>query len=233
MMINKLSSKLDIAYEDNHIIVVNKRANLPVQLDSSQDECLLDEVKAFIKIRDKKPGNVFLGLIHRIDRPTSGLVILAKTSKALSKFSELFRSSKVEKTYMAILDSIILPEEGRLEDKLKKNAKLNKSFVSKDGKDSILDYKYIQKGKTFFLAHIKLITGRHHQIRAQFANKGVHIKGDLKYGAKRSNKEDEGISLHSYSLKFIHPISQKEIFIVSKLPKGFQIFHLSSLPTSF
>ncbi len=213
---------MEIVYEDNHIIAINKPCGLLVQGDRTNDETLLDQVKAYIKKRDNKPNNVFLGLPHRIDRPTSGLVVLAKTSKALSRLSKLFASKDIEKYYLALVDNIIEPSSGKLDNYLIRNPKQNKSYVcskeKKGAKKASLLYDYKKKGATFYLVEIKLLTGRHHQIRAQFANKNVHIKGDLKYGAKRSNKNG-GISLHSYRLKFTHPVSKKELDLIAPIPK--------------
>ncbi len=213
---------MEIIYEDNHIIAVNKPCGLLVQGDVTNDETLLDQVKAYIKKRDNKPNNVFLGLPHRIDRPTSGLVVLAKTSKALTRLSKLFASKDIEKYYLALVDNIIEPSKGRLDNYLIRNTKQNKSYVcnkeKKGSKYSSLKYEYKKMGSTFYLVEIQLLTGRHHQIRAQFANKNVHIKGDLKYGAKRSNKNG-GISLHSYRLKFVHPVSKKELDLIAPVPK--------------
>lgn len=207
-----------ILFEDNHIIVVNKLSREIVQADRTGDECLLDSIKAFIKQRDNKPGNVFLGLPHRIDRPTSGIVILAKTSKALSRLSEMFRLGKVKKTYLVLADGALEKDADLLEDYLVKDSKLNKSFVTtsenKNAKRAVLDYKLISKTISFFLYEVRIHTGRHHQIRAQLASRGVHIRGDVKYGAKRSEK-DGMIYLHSYKVEFVHPVTKKDITLCS------------------
>lgn len=213
---------IDIVYEDNHIIAVNKEPGVLVQADKTNDKCLLEMVKEFIKKRDNKQGNVFLGLAHRIDRPTSGLVLFAKTSKALTRLSNMFREKEIEKYYLALVDNVIEPTSGTLNNYLIRKPKFNKSFVCnksvKGSKEAKLKYEYIKKGSTYYLVKIQLLTGRHHQIRAQFSNYDVHIKGDLKYGASRSNK-DGGISLHSYQMKFIHPVSQKSLTLTASVPK--------------
>ncbi len=217
-----------ILYEDNHFIAINKFCGEPVQSDASGDETLIDSVKSFIKERDKKPGNVFLGLIHRLDRPTSGIVLFAKTSKGLSRMNELFRLKKVKKSYYAILDKQPENLEGVLKNYLKKNEKQNKTYVHKKevsgSKIAELEYKVVGRSEKYILVDINLLTGRHHQIRSQFANIGCHIKGDLKYGAKRSNHYS-GISLHSYKMSFKHPISKKEVLITAPFPKSEQLWN--------
>lgn len=207
-----------VLYEDNHIIVINKKPSEIVQRDKTGDECLTDTVKSFIKLRDNKKGNVYLGLAHRIDRPTSGIVVFAKTDKALSRLSTMFKNGEVEKTYLALTDERFLKESDTLCDYLIKDESQNRSFKGKEGdkraKKATLKYEYIGNTDKYFLYKVRLYTGRHHQIRCQFALRGVHIKGDLKYGAKRSNK-DASICLHSYRVSFIHPVSKKQIDIVS------------------
>ena len=209
-----------ILYEDNHILIINKLSGELVQGDKTGDESLLEVLKAYIKERDKKEGNVFLGLCHRIDRPTSGIVIYAKTSKSLSRLSLMFQKGEVHKTYLALVDNLVDGSENgdevTLEDYIYRNSKLNKSFVvdkSHEGaKSAKMTVRLIKRTKTYFLYSIKLFTGRHHQIRAQLQKRGVHIKGDLKYGAKRSN-EDGSICLCSSKVEFIHPVSKKPIVV--------------------
>lgn len=209
-----------ILYEDNHILIFFKNAGEIVQGDKTGDECLLDTIKNYIKDRDRKPGNVFLGLTHRIDRPTSGLVVFAKTSKALSRLNSMFQSGEVHKTYLALVDNPLEKEGGILEDYIYRDSKQNKSFIVDKNhigaKKAILKYCFLKATKTYFLYEIELLTGRHHQIRVQFSSRGSHIKGDLKYGAKRPNN-DSSINLCSYKIEFEHPVSHKKI-AVSKLP---------------
>ncbi len=214
-------SNLQVLYEDNHIIVVNKRVGDIVQGDKTGDKPLSDVVKAYIKIKYNKPGNVYLGTVHRLDRPTSGLVIFAKTSKVLPRLNKLFVSKDISKTYWAVVKNKPQKKEDTLINWLKKNPKNNKSFAySKevnDSKKAILHYKTIKKLDNYFLLEIQLETGRHHQIRSQLSTIGSPIKGDLKYGFDRSNK-DAGIHLHARAIEFIHPVSKKPIHIVAPLP---------------
>lgn len=220
-----------ILFEDNHILIVNKLFSELVQGDKTGDSCLLENLKEYIKIRDKKPGNVFLGLCHRIDRPTSGIVVFAKTSKALSRLSEMFREGEVHKTYLALVDGIIKGSENKesliLEDYIYRNSKLNKSFVVDKNhigaKKAILECRLLNHTKSYYLYEVKLMTGRHHQIRVQFSQRGVHIKGDVKYGARRSN-DDGSICLHSYKIEFIHPVSKKQIS-ASCLPTWYNLIN--------
>jgi 23S rRNA pseudouridine1911/1915/1917 synthase len=195
-----------IAYEDNHLMVVNKKVGQLVQGDKTGDESLLEAVKNFIKIRDQKPGNVFLGLVHRIDRPTSGLVIYAKTSKALSRLTQMVKNREVKKTYWALVGKDAIPQSLRLVHYLKKNEKNNKAIVftkpTEGAKEAVLTYQIIKSLDRYLLLEVDLETGRHHQIRAQLSKNGTPIKGDLKYGAPRSNP-DGGISLHARKLEFI------------------------------
>jgi len=220
-MKNIINDKNFILYEDNHIIIVNKPSKIPVQGDKTGDTTLLDIVKNYIKITYKKPGNVYLGLPHRIDRPTSGIVILSKTSKSLSRINKMFREKKIKKTYWGIVKNKIQSESNMLIDFLKKNKKLNKSFAIKKEKagflESKLKYHMIKKLDYYYLYEIELITGRHHQIRAQFANTGSPIKGDVKYGFPRTNK-DGSIHLHAREIDFIHPIKQISINIKAPPP---------------
>ena len=212
-----------IIFEDNHLLVINKKAGQLVQGDKTGDLSLLDLIKNFIKIRDKKPGNVFLGLVHRIDRPTSGLVIYAKTSKALSRLTQMVKNREIKKTYWAIVPKVEIPRKQRLVHYLQKNEKNNKSTVfpnvTEGAKEAILNYEIIKILDNFQLLEVDLETGRHHQIRAQLSKIGVPIKGDLKYGAARSNP-DGGIHLHARALEFIHPVTKENIKITAPVPQN-------------
>ncbi|MBQ5453724.1 MAG: RNA pseudouridine synthase [Bacteroidales bacterium] len=214
---------MKVIYEDNHIIIVSKTVNEIVQGDKTGDETLIDKVKKYIKEKYSKPGEVFLGLTHRLDRPTSGVVVFAKTSKALSRLNAMFRDGEVHKTYWAVTSNRPDEDEGTLENFLKKNEKLNKSFIAKpsdkEAKKAILNYKIIAVSDRYYLWEINLLTGRHHQIRCQLANIGCPIKGDLKYGYPRSNP-DGGLSLHARKVEFIHPVSKKEISVTADVPEG-------------
>ena len=211
---------LEVLYEDNHIIAVNKKSGDIVQGDKTGDAPLSDFVKAYIKKKYNKPGEVFLGTIHRLDRPTSGVVLYARTSKALSRMNEQFREKKVQKTYWAVVDNSPPNTSGTLENYLQKNQKQNKSYVTKNegGKHALLNYKLLKKLDNFFHLEIRPKTGRHHQIRVQLAHIGSIIKGDLKYGAKRSNK-DASIHLLAQKLEFIHPVTKENITIIAPAPK--------------
>jgi len=211
---------LEVLYEDNHIIAINKKSGDIVQGDKTGDAPLSDFVKAYIKKKYKKPGEVFLGTIHRLDRPTSGVVLYARTSKALSRMNEQFREKKVQKTYWAVVDNAPTNTSGTLENYLLKNQKQNKSYVTKgsDGKHAILDFKILKKLDNFYHLEIKPKTGRHHQIRVQLAHIGCIIKGDLKYGAKRSNK-DASIHLLAQKLEFLHPVKKENLSIIAPAPK--------------
>ena len=212
-----------IIFEDNHLLVINKKAGQLVQGDKTGDLSLLDLIKNFIKIRDQKPGNVFLGLVHRIDRPTSGLVIYAKTSKALSRLTQMVKNREIKKTYWAIVPKVEIPRKQRLGHYLQKNEKNNKSTVfpnvTEGAKEAILNYEIIKILDNFQLLEVDLETGRHHQIRAQLSKIGVPIKGDLKYGAARSNP-DGGIHLHARALEFIHPVTKENIKITAPVPQN-------------
>ena len=212
-----------IVYEDNHLLVINKKAGQLVQGDKTGDLSLLELIKDFIKKRDEKPGNVFLGLVHRIDRPTSGLVIYAKTSKALSRLTVMVKNREVKKTYWAIVGKEMIPKSQRLIHYLQKNEKTNKATVfikpTDKAKESILNYQIIKTLDNYQLLEIDLETGRHHQIRAQLSKIGVPIKGDLKYGAPRSNP-DGGISLHARKLEFEHPVTKEKVEIVAPVPQN-------------
>lgn len=212
-----------LVYEDNHLLVINKKAGQLVQGDKTGDESLFDSIKNFIKIRDNKPGNVFLGLVHRIDRPTSGLVIYAKTSKALSRLTQMVKNREIKKTYWAVVPKVEIPKRQRLVHYLQKNEKNNKSTVfpkvTDGAKEAILNYEIIKTLDNFQLLEIDLETGRHHQIRAQLSKIGVPIKGDLKYGAPRSNS-DGGIHLHARKLEFLHPVTLQHTVIEAKVPQN-------------
>jgi len=213
---------LQILYEDNHIIIVNKRAGDIVQGDKTGDKPLSDVVKEYIAEKYNKPGNVYLGVVHRLDRPTTGLVIFAKTSKVLPRLNALFASKDISKTYWAIVKNKPAKEKDTLIDWLKKNSKNNKSYAYKkevaNSKKAILHYEVIKKLQNYFLLEIRLETGRHHQIRSQLYNIGCPIKGDLKYGFDRSN-EDGSIHLHARHISFIHPVKKEPVEITAPLPK--------------
>lgn len=221
-----------ILYEDNHLIVLNKQAGQIVQGDKTGDTCMAEEIKAFLKVRDSKPGNVFCGVVHRLDRPVSGVCIFAKTSKALSRMNELVKSRQFHKTYWAITkpEDARIPmdmEKHHLEDHLLRNEKQNKSYVVKTGnkeaKLASLDYQLLAVSKGGYrLVEVELHTGRHHQIRCQLSHQGLPIKGDLKYGAPRSNP-DGSISLHARKVEFEHPVSHQHILIEAPCPKEFNL----------
>ncbi len=206
-------SSLQVLFEDNHLIVINKRVGDIVQGDKTGDSPLSDVVKQYLKEKYNKPGNVYLGVVHRLDRPTSGIVLFAKTSKALPRLNKLFSEGKTKKIYWAVVDNAPPNESGTLTHWLVRNPKQNKSYAYEkevpNSKKAVLEYKFLKKLDRYFLLEIDLKTGRHHQIRAQLAALGCHIKGDLKYGADRSNK-DGGIHLHARYLELEHPV-QKEI----------------------
>lgn len=213
-----------ILYEDNHLLVVNKKIGEITQGDKTGDECLAESYKAFIAQRDGKPGKVFMGIPHRLDRPVSGICILAKTGKALERLAEMFRTSDVHKTYWALCCSKPEPEEGYLEDWLRRNEQQNKSYVvkqSKDAKLAKLNYKYLKSTDRYHLIEVDLLTGRHHQIRCQLSHLGCIIKGDLKYGAPRSNP-DGGICLHARRVNFIHPVKKTEMTIEAPVPSSWK-----------
>ena len=214
-----------ILHEDNHVLVFNKAAGEIVQGDKTGDECLAETLKAFIAQRDGKPGKVFLGIPHRLDRPVSGIVVFAKTSKALSRLSELFRTGDIHKTYWALCCNAPEKESGELTDWLSRNEKMNKSFIVKAGsagaKEAKLRYRLLGRTDRYSLVEVELLTGRHHQIRCQLAGMRCVIKGDLKYGAPRSNP-DGGISLHSRSIKFVHPVRKDEMDIIAPPPSSWK-----------
>lgn len=210
-----------ILYEDNHVIAVNKPAGMLVQGDKTGDTCVLDEVKAFLKERDGKPGNVFLGLPHRLDRPTSGVLVLAKTSKALSRLAASFRERDVSKVYWAVVEAPPEESEGELTDWLKKDGRTNTSRRVKAGtsgaKEARLRYRLLGASERYWLIEVELLTGRHHQIRVQLSAMGCVIKGDLKYGAKRSNPGG-GIHLHARYLETAHPTVKERLKITAPTP---------------
>ena len=213
---------MTVLYEDNHIIIVDKESGEIVQGDKTGDIPLSDTVKAYIKEKYAKPGAVFLGVVHRLDRPVSGLVVFARTSKALSRLNNMFRNGEVHKTYWAIVQQRPEHEEGTLENWLVRNEKQNKSYAYQrevpNSKKAILRYKMIGQSERYYLLEVNLLTGRHHQIRCQLAAMGCPIKGDLKYGAKRSNP-DGSISLLAHRVEFIHPVSKQHIVVESPLPE--------------
>jgi 23S rRNA pseudouridine1911/1915/1917 synthase len=211
----------DILFEDNHIIAVNKKPSQLVQGDKTNDEPLSELVKKYIKSKYNKPGEVFIGVVHRIDRPVSGIVLFAKTSKALSRLNELFRTKNIQKTYWAVVKNQPKNQEGTLINYLIKNEKSNKSFAyneeRKGALKSELSYKVIGKTDNYFLVEVLPLTGRHHQIRVQLSHMGCPIKGDLKYGYERSNK-DASIHLHARKIEFIHPVKNEQITIEAMPP---------------
>ena len=214
---------MKVIYEDNHIIVVSKTASEIVQGDKTGDTPLSELVKHYLKEKYNKPGNVFIGVTHRLDRPVSGLVVFAKTSKALARLNEMFKNGDVHKTYWAIVKNCPQETEATLEHYLVRNEKQNKSYAydrEKPGaKKAILHYKLIGHSENYFLLEVDLKTGRHHQIRCQLAKIGCPIKGDLKYGFPRSNP-DGSICLHARRVSFIHPVSKKLIELEAPLPEG-------------
>ena len=212
---------MKVVYEDNHLIIVNKDPGELSQSDYTKDQSLVEKVKNYLRIKYQKKGNVFLGLVNRLDRPTSGLLIFSKTSKALTRMNKLLKEKKIKKTYLAITENKPKNNEGKLVDYLLKNQNKNKSFVADEAhiksKKAILTYKLLKSLKNYFLLEIVLETGRHHQIRCQLSNIGCYIKGDIKYGAKRPNK-NKSISLHSKKIEFIHPVSKLNILVEAKPP---------------
>ena len=214
-----------ILYEDNHLLVFNKKPGEIVQGDRTGDTPLSEDLKAFIKQRDNKPGNVFLGVPHRLDRPVSGIVIFAKTSKALERLAAMFREGSVHKTYLALCCGEPWDEEGLLEDWLSRNEKQNKSYVVREGtpgaKLARLRYRFVQRTERYSLLEVELLTGRHHQIRCQLSHMGCPIKGDLKYGAPRSNP-DGGICLHSRRAVFVHPVQKVELTVEAPVPDSWK-----------
>jgi 23S rRNA pseudouridine1911/1915/1917 synthase len=212
----------EILYEDNHLIAVNKTNHDLVQKDSTGDTALDDTIRLYIKEKLNKPGNVFLGVIHRLDRPVSGIVMFARTSKALTRMNELFRNGEVKKTYWAIVKSLPAIAEGELSHFMTRNTKQNKSYCHDNevpgSKLARLNYRVIANSDNYHLLEINLLTGRHHQIRSQLAHIGSPIKGDLKYGFPRSNK-DGGISLHARKIEFLHIVSNEKITLEARPPE--------------
>ena len=212
---------MKVLYEDNHIIVINKAAGEIVQGDKTGDKSLCDTMKAYIKEKYAKPGNVFIGLPHRLDRPVSGIVVFAKTSKALERLNRMFSEGSVKKIYWALTKGIPQPAEAELESWILRNEKMNKSFSYptevKGSKRAVLHYRLAAASQNYNLIEVELKTGRHHQIRCQLAHMGCPIKGDLKYGAKRSNP-DGSISLHARYVEFVHPVSKELIRVTAPLP---------------
>ena len=213
---------MEVIYEDNHIIAVNKACGEIVMIDQTGDAPLTDMVKQFIKEKYQKPGNVFLGLPHRIDRPTSGIVLMARTSKVLTRLNKMFqRKDEIKKIYWAVVDDHPDPSEGKLEHHLVRSRQINKSYaydIEMEGsKHAVLTYKTLARSDRFYLVEIELLTGRHHQIRAQLSRLGIHIKGDLKYGYPRSNP-DGGIHLHARRVEFIHPVRLESVVIEAPTP---------------
>lgn len=212
---------MEVVYEDNHIIIVNKRSGEIVQGDKTGDKPLAETVKDYIKVKYHKPGNVFLGVVHRLDRPVSGLVLFARTSKALTRLNDLFRTGDIHKTYWAIVKNTPTQPEGTLENWIVRNEKQNKSYAHDHevpgAKRALLSYRIIGKTDRYMLLEIHLMTGRHHQIRCQLAHMGCPIRGDLKYGAPRSNP-DGGISLMAKQIDFVHPVTKEQITIKAPTP---------------
>ena len=221
---------MQILYEDNHIIAVNKAPGEIVQGDKTGDKPLSEILKDYIKTKYNKPGEVFLGVPHRLDRPTSGVVLFARTSKALSRLAEMFKEkSSIRKVYWAIVQGEPKLPEARLENYLVRNEPQNKSYIAKpgakDAKQAILTYRTLARGEHYSLLEVELLTGRHHQIRCQLAAIGCPIKGDLKYGAKRSNP-DGSISLHARQITFVHPVRREPLTITATVPDDSVFAHI-------
>jgi len=214
-------NNLQVLFEDNHLIVINKRPGDLVQGDKTGDEPLSEVVKEYIKDKYNKPGNVYLGVVHRLDRPTSGIVLFSKTSKALPRLNKLFKDKEAKKTYWAVVKNAPPKEKGTLVHYMKRNPKQNKSYAHfkevPESKKAILDYSILKQLDNYYALEIDLHTGRHHQIRSQLSAIGCPIKGDLKYGFDRSNK-DASIHLHARKLSFIHPVKLEQITIIAPLP---------------
>lgn len=212
---------MEVIYEDNHIIIVNKTSSEIVQGDKTGDTPLSETVKEYLKVKYNKPGNVFCGVTHRLDRPVSGIVVFAKTSKALARLNNMFRDKDVKKTYWAIVANRPRETEGTLEHYLVRNEKQNKSYAYDhevpNSKKAVLDYRLIASSERYYLLEVNLHTGRHHQIRCQLAKMGCPIKGDLKYGAPRSNP-DGSISLHARHIEFVHPVSKEVVSVTAPVP---------------
>ncbi|PKL13287.1 MAG: RNA pseudouridine synthase [Spirochaetae bacterium HGW-Spirochaetae-8] len=212
-----------VLYEDNHVIIINKLPGELVQGDQSGDKTLADEVREYLKEKYHKPGNVYLGIPHRIDRPSSGIVIYARTEKALVRLNALFRDDDgIRKTYWAVVDRVPDQDEGLIVHYVTRDTTKNKTTATKQARngsqEARMSYRMVSASKSFFLLEIELLTGRHHQIRAQLAAMGSHIKGDLKYGAARSN-EDGGIHLHARAVSFMHPVKEKRVTVTAPPPR--------------
>ena len=222
-------NKLKVLYEDNHVIVVIKDVNVPSQEDASHDMDLLNMVKSYVKKKYNKPGNVYIGLVHRLDRPTSGVMVFARSSKAASRLNDQIKNNELSKNYILVLHGILDKKEGTLQDKLKKLDNGN-TVVSDDGKEAILEYKVLDENKeeNLSLVSVKLITGRHHQIRVQFASRGYPLYGDQRYG-RLDNKQ---LALHAYKLSFVHPI-KKEVMTFTDFTSinrdGFNFFNIANI----
>lgn len=210
-----------ILLEDNHLLIFNKKTGEIVQGDKTGDEPLSETLKAFIAQRDGKPGQVFMGVPHRLDRPVSGVCVFAKTSKALERLNEMLRSGDIHKTYWALTANRPPKDSDTLTDNLVRNEAQNKSYVAKNGKEARLKYTLIQTTDRYFLLEVELYTGRHHQIRCQLSHMGCPIKGDLKYGARRSNP-DGGISLMARRIQFIHPVKKTEVDVTAPVPSSWK-----------
>ena len=210
-----------ILYEDNHLLVFNKRTGEIVQGDKTGDEPLSETLKAFIAQRDGKPGQVFMGVPHRLDRPVSGVVLFAKTSKALERLNEMLRKGDIHKTYWALTGNRPPQDEDTLTDHLVRNEAQNKSYVAQNGKEARLHYRLVQTTDHYFLLEVELYTGRHHQIRCQLSHMGCPIKGDLKYGARRSNP-DGGICLLARRIQFIHPVKKTGVDVTAPVPDSWK-----------
>ena len=220
---------MHVLYEDNHIIIVNKAPGEIVQGDKTGDTPLSEQVKLYIKEKYQKPGNVFLGVVHRLDRPVSGVVVFARTGKALARLNEMFRTGSVMKTYHAIVANTPQQEAATLEHWLTRNERQNKAYAHprevKDSKRAVLDYRAIGHSERYALLEVRLHTGRHHQIRCQLAAIGCPIKGDLKYGAPRSNP-DGSICLHARNICFEHPVSHQPIDVTAPYPEGLRLWQM-------
>jgi 23S rRNA pseudouridine1911/1915/1917 synthase len=222
MKVSYICPIMEVIYEDNHIIAVNKACGEIVMIDQTGDTPLTDAVKVYLKEKYDKPGDVFLGLPHRIDRPTSGIVLMARTSKVLTRFNKMFqKKDQIRKTYWAVVDRAPNPAEGSLEHWISRSKEKNKSyahnFEAEDSKYALLNYRTLASSDNYYLLEIELLTGRHHQIRAQLSKIGIHIKGDLKYGFPRSNP-DGGIHLHARKVEFLHPVRKEPVVIVAAPP---------------
>ncbi len=226
-------SPASVLYEDNHLIAINKKAGIPVQGDQSGDQPLNEAVKAFLKKKYNKPGAVYLGVVHRLDRPVSGVVLFAKTDKALGRLNKMFQERTIQKTYWAVVRQRPDPYEGKIKNYLRKNAKQNKSYVASTGKDGSklaeLTYQLLMSTNHYHLLKVLPLTGRHHQIRAQLASIGCPIKGDLKYGAERSNSNGS-IHLHARKLEFIHPVKKEPVVLTAPPPSGDNLWAVMSEP---